>query len=967
MPRSTRHQVISYGIAGSALASMLLISGWLFLSVLLATGNLRSPDESHLESPLLLWLHVASDLLIGLSYLAISATLIYLVYGSRRMIPFHWMFLLFGLFIVACGGTHIMHVVRFWTPAFWLSASVQAVTVVASLGTALALPPLIPKVLDLARSAKVSEERRQRLRESEERFRGLVENIQVGVLLQGPRAEILLSNRAALNLLGLEENQLMGKTYFDLDWNALYEDGSPFPIEEHPIPRAIASGRPVRNVVMGVYRSAFEDRVWLLVNAEPQLDADGGVRQVVCTFSDITERKRAEEETHLLRTVALEVGEAEDLTSALRVALRRVCEATGWSIGQAWVPSFDGIVLECSPAWYTEADSLSGFRTVNEGLVLERDVGVPGRVWSTKRPVWTTDITQSNFLRAPVAAEYGLKAAMGIPVLADSEVVAVLDFFVFEQREEDERLVELVSGVTAQLGSVIRRKQAEEALKKSEARNRAIVDTASDAIVTMSEDGLIRSFNRAAEGIFGYGSEEIVSKPLKILMPERFRGPHEAGFRRYLSSGETRIVGKGPVELVGLRKDGEEFPLELSLGETREGEEVLFTGIIRDITERKRAEEALRESEQRFKSSFEDASIGMALVSIEGRWLQVNQSLCEIVGYSEEELLNKTFQDITHPDDLETDLGYVHQLLSGEIRTYQMEKRYLHRLGHMVWVLLNGSLVRDDGGQPLYFIGQIQDITKRKEAEEEIRRLNETLEEQVAERTAQLVDRERRLKDLVGKLVATQEEERRRVAYEVHDGPTQVAIAAHQHLQAFADDHPPGSTVEPGELDRALELAQRAVREARHIIEGLRPTALDDFGLAVAIRMRVEELKKEGWEIGHEDALGEERLPDEIETTLYRIAQEALTNVRKHARTTRARTRLARRGSKVLLEVRDEGRGFDPSSAAREGSPGERVGLSSMRERVAMLGGELKITSKPGAGTALVAEVPLPQFEGDRP
>ncbi len=279
-----------------------------------------------------------------------------------------------------------------------------------------------------------------------------------------------------------------------------------------------------------------------------------------------------------------------------------------------------------------------------------------------------------------------------------------------------------------------------------------------------------------------------------------------------------------------------------------------------------------------------------------------------------------------------------------------------------------GSADDEAGGLERFVLAIVREVTERKKAEEEVRRLNESLEELVAERTARLVESERRLKDLVGKLVAAQEEERRRVAYEVHDGPTQVAIAAHQHLQAFADDHPPGSTVEPGELDRALELAQRAVTEARHIIENLRPTALDDFGLAVAVRMRVEELEKEGWEIGHEDALGEERLPDEIETALYRIAQEALTNVRKHARTTRARTRLARRGSKVRLEVRDEGRGFDPSSASREGgSPGERVGLSSMRERVALLGGELKITSRPGAGTSLVVEMPLREPEGDRP
>ena len=127
----------------------------------------------------------------------------------------------------------------------------------------------------------------------------------------------------------------------------------------------------------------------------------------------------------------------------------------------------------------------------------------------------------------------------------------------------------------------------------------------------------------------------------------------------------------------------------------------------------------------------------------------------------------------------------------------------------------------------------------------------------------------------------------------------------------------------------------------------------------------VEELKNEGWEIGYEEALGEERLPAEIETALYRVAQEALTNVRRHARTTKAHLNLTRQDGKVRLGVRDEGRGFDPSEAPGDGGgPGERVGLSSMRERVGLLGGELKIMSEPGTGTSLVAEVPLSTSEG---
>ena len=264
-------------------------------------------------------------------------------------------------------------------------------------------------------------------------------------------------------------------------------------------------------------------------------------------------------------------------------------------------------------------------------------------------------------------------------------------------------------------------------------------------------------------------------------------------------------------------------------------------------------------------------------------------------------------------------------------------------------------------GEGRFVLAIVRDATERKKAEEEIRRLNETLEEQVAERTAQLIERERRLKDLVGKLVAAQEEERRRVAYEVHDGPTQVAVACHQHLQAFAHNHPPDSKAGEEKLDRALELARLTVKETRHVIENLRPSALDDFGLAAALRLQVEELGKEGWEIDYEDALGGVRLRPEIETALYRVAQEALTNIRKHAHTTRARVELASPKGKVRLEVGDVGRGFDPLAPPGEGSgTGERVGLHSMRERVALLGGEIEITSEPGVGTCVVAEVPLP-------
>jgi PAS domain S-box-containing protein len=156
-----------------------------------------------------------------------------------------------------------------------------------------------------------------------------------------------------------------------------------------------------------------------------------------------------------------------------------------------------------------------------------------------------------------------------------------------------------------------------------------------------------------------------------------------------------------------------------------QGQPIRMVGVIRDITELKQAEQALQESEERFRATFEQAAVGIAHVSPQGQWLRVNQKLCEIVGYTSDELLTLTFQEITHPDDLDADLTYVRQLLANEIQTYSMEKRYIHKRGETVWIELTVSLVRsgiqspDELGTPQYFIAVIEEIGDRKQAETE--------------------------------------------------------------------------------------------------------------------------------------------------------------------------------------------------------------------------------------------------------
>lgn len=170
--------------------------------------------------------------------------------------------------------------------------------------------------------------------------------------------------------------------------------------------------------------------------------------------------------------------------------------------------------------------------------------------------------------------------------------------------------------------------------------------------------------------------------------------------------------------------------------EDANGKPLRAVGTHQDVTERKLTEIALAEERDQFQSAMEYSAIGIALVSLKGEWLKVNPAICKIVGYSETELLATDFQTITHPDDLESDLGYLNEVLSGEIASYEMEKRYFHKQGHIIWVLLSVSLARDAGGSPRHFISQIQDITERKNTElkaslylEELERSNQELDD----------------------------------------------------------------------------------------------------------------------------------------------------------------------------------------------------------------------------------------------
>ncbi len=268
------------------------------------------------------------------------------------------------------------------------------------------------------------------------------------------------------------------------------------------------------------------------------------------------------------------------------------------------------------------------------------------------------------------------------------------------------------------------RKQTEEKLQL-QAR---VIEKMTASVIVMDGQWRIVTTNPATDQMFGYERGELIGRPVSMLCQADEEEARQAVAEMLAS---TQGGSKWLEEVRRRRKDGTTFLARTRAGVVEADGQPHFFAIHEDITQRRRVEESLRASEERFSSAFESAAIGMALVGLDGRWLKVNRALCELVGYSEAGLRMRTFQDITHPDDLETDQENVRKLMAGEIASFQAEKRYFHMRGHLVRVLLSVSLVRDAGGRPLYFISQIQDITKRKRGEEELQWKTAFLEAQV--------------------------------------------------------------------------------------------------------------------------------------------------------------------------------------------------------------------------------------------
>lgn len=487
------------------------------------------------------------------------------------------------------------------------------------------------------------------------------------------------------------------------------------------------------------------------------------------------------------------------------------------------------------------------------------------------------------------------------------------------------RMVVMFSDISA-------RKQAEEALRQSEARFRTLYGSIQDAVYVLpieidGRPGKFIEVNEIACRMLGYTRQELLGMGLPEV-DDPVTGVNPDAVIERLMAGESAVF-----EQVHLAKDGRRIPVEVNANPfILEGKHVVMS-LVRDITERKRMEAALRASEDRFRNIFEQAEVGMVQTAPDGTFLRVNRKFCQIVGYAREELYLMSFKEITHPDDLEQDLAYLEQMAHGEIDTFSMEKRYLRKDGGVIWVSLSVSPFRDEGGAIKYFIGAIKDVSLRKLAEQ-------------------------RLRELSAHLQTVREEEKASIAREIHDDLGGTLTALKMDVYWLGRKMPAGQQFAPllERMESMSQLLDNAVGVTRRIITELRPTILDDLGLLAALEWQAAQFaKRTGIECRVTCSVDQGQLDKMYAIALFRIFQEALTNVSRHAGASRVDVEFRHDDQAVTLVVHDNGRGLGDKPSQTS----DRYGIRGMLERATSLGGVARIDSPPEGGLTITTILPL--------
>ena len=467
--------------------------------------------------------------------------------------------------------------------------------------------------------------------------------------------------------------------------------------------------------------------------------------------------------------------------------------------------------------------------------------------------------------------------------------------------------------------------EMEKALSKSEAKMRSIFDHVSDGIIIFDSNGVIESLNPSFEELFGYSAEELIGHHFNKLMPET-----DLYLTSYLSGGKDKTGIR--CEVKGRKKDGSVFSIDLGVSEFNVDYGHFFIATARDITERKKTEEALRKSEERYmlvERAINDGIWDWNILTGESyhssRWL-------EFLGYNEGDLPDafSDFFDLVHPEDKKS--------LLEDLRRHQEENepicteiRLRHKDGSYRWILSRGDTIRDENARAVRMVGSVTDITDRRQDEEALR-------------------------DLSSHLVTAREDERTRIAREVHDQLGSTLTALKMDLSWLAKQLPKDlfacqekAALMSGHIDDAIQTT-------RKIITDLRPSILDHLGLYAAIDWKFDEFRKQtGMQCVLKLPENNIKMDKSRDIAIFRIMQEALTNIAFHSKASKVKLAVNADANSLMMQITDNGCGMAIAKMRNHG----KYGILGMHERARHFGGKITIASHPGNGTTLVLVMPL--------
>jgi PAS domain S-box-containing protein len=446
-------------------------------------------------------------------------------------------------------------------------------------------------------------------------------------------------------------------------------------------------------------------------------------------------RERAEVASRLEGAVARILAETRGLADASPRILEGIGRTLGWDAASLWEVRGGRDTLHCTATWQDPDARLEQFQEFNRELHFGPGVGLPGRVLASGEPAWVTDVSKdANFPRGTAAKAVGIRTATSFPIVGDRGTRGVVDLFSRRSRRPDKPLLRAMASTGRYIGQHLDRRRVEEAVRRAEELRGAVLESALDCVITMNHEGRVVEFNQAAESTFGYRRADAVGKKVgDLIVPPALRQQHRHGLERYLSSGESKVLGQR-LELTGMRSDRSEFPVEVSIVRIGADDPPMFAGYLRDLSASRLAEQSSRRLAAIVEYS-NDAIIG---VDVEGRILSWNPGAERLYGYSSEEALGQPITITTPPELGDEALLLMRTAVEGhQVNGHRTVRR--RKDGSMVDVAVTLSPILDGEGEIVGFAGIVREITEEVETERERLRLLE--QETKARRRAEELER----------------------------------------------------------------------------------------------------------------------------------------------------------------------------------------------------------------------------------